>query len=74
MAKGIGMILVMFGHASFPKVLTTEIFTFHVPLFFFISGYIFFYPKYKNYKEFVKKKIISLAIPYFTLSLINYLF
>ena len=34
MLKGFGIILVMLGHASFPETLITEIYTFHMPLFF----------------------------------------
>ncbi len=40
-AKGIGILLLMLGHTSGLPILIYEvIFSFHVPLFFFISGYL----------------------------------
>lgn len=67
-AKGLGMLLVIFAHASIPHIIRKEIFTFHMPLFFFISGYVFNMGKYPKYKTFIIKKIKSLAIPYVLLS------
>ena len=40
-AKGIGIILVMFAHVTLPITLEKFIYSFHVPLFFFLSGYFF---------------------------------
>lgn len=37
-AKGIGIILVFLGHFNIPDTLRAEIYTFHMPLFFFLSG------------------------------------
>lgn len=46
------------------------IYLFHMPLFFCISGYLYEKNKkdfsWKNYKNFEIKKIINLAVPYFT--------
>ena len=39
-AKGIGIILVVLGHANLNMVLTNIIYLFHMPLFIFISGYL----------------------------------
>ena len=36
-AKGIGIILVFLGHFNIPDTLRAEIYTFHMPLFFFLS-------------------------------------
>lgn len=38
-AKGIGIILVVYGHLACP--VAREIFLFHMPLFFLLSGYFF---------------------------------
>ena len=35
-AKGIGIILVFLGHFNIPDTLRAEIYTFHIPLFFFL--------------------------------------
>lgn len=39
-AKGLGMVLVVLGHMSIPKGLEQFIYSFHVPLFFFVSGFL----------------------------------
>ncbi len=40
-AKGIGVILVVLGHESLPYSLNSWIYSFHMPLFFMLSGYTF---------------------------------
>lgn len=37
--KGIGMILIMAGHTVLPYPIQSWIYSFHIPLFFIISGY-----------------------------------
>lgn len=66
--KGIGMLLVLLGHASIASQtgLKTIIFSFHMPLFFLISGY---YHKKVNYKKLAS----SLLLPYIITSLITVL-
>lgn len=62
-AKGIGIICVILGHFIPEKYLIRKIIsTFHMPLFFLISGY--FYKEAEN-KVFIKKKAKQLLIPYF---------
>lgn len=62
--KAIGIILVVAGHCNLPEGITNYIYLFHMPLFFFISGYLF--PrKIKSSKEFLKKKAKRLLYPYF---------
>lgn len=76
--KGIAIILVVFGHniqyGSGSNYLTNELFfdniifkfiySFHMPLFAIISGYLFFWTikKYDS-KKVIKKKICSLLVP-----------
>ncbi|GIM30163.1 O-acetyltransferase [Clostridium polyendosporum] len=74
MAKGLGMILVMITHAPIPDQFKQIIYTFHMPLFFFLSGYLFSISKYNSFLAFFKRKFKSLVIPYFTLSFINYMY
>lgn len=38
--KGIGIILMVVGHSGYPSFLRNFIYTFHMPLFFMISGYL----------------------------------
>jgi fucose 4-O-acetylase-like acetyltransferase len=60
--KGIGIILVVAGHI-FEGPIRDLIFLFHMPLFFFISGYLY---KPKNYFNYFTKKSLSLLTPYFS--------
>ncbi|MGN0452385.1 MAG: acyltransferase family protein [Ruminococcus sp.] len=71
-AKGIGLILVVLGHLKTPYI-STWIYTFHMPLFFFLSGVVFSGEKY-SFKEFLVKRIKSLVIPYFSLGFVIWLF
>ncbi|MCV9884479.1 acyltransferase family protein [Metabacillus halosaccharovorans] len=56
-AKGIGIILVVLGH-SVPQI-ANYIYWFHMPLFFFISGFF-----HKQKEDFVSKRVFTLMIPY----------
>ena len=48
-AKGVGIILVVFGHDTLcPSIIRNVIFSFHMPLFFILSGYFY---KDKNFKD-----------------------
>ena len=44
-AKGIGIILVILGHRNISTDIKQFIYTFYMPLFFMLSGYLF---KFKN--------------------------
>ena len=69
--KGIGIILVIWGHCS--SFLFNEIYAFHMPLFFFLSGC--FSSCKLPFGEFVRKKFRQLIIPFvifFLLSCIYY--
>ena len=64
-AKGIGLILVIFGHLfRYGGRFSTLIFSFHMPLFFIISGYCFNPEQQENIEGVIGKKIQSLIIPY----------
>ncbi|WP_160723083.1 acyltransferase family protein [Bacillus sp. USDA818B3_A] len=71
--KGLGMLLVMLGHADIPALLKTYIYTFHMPLFFFLSGYLYNKDKFPNLKVFLIRRTKSLILPYLSFSLIAYL-
>jgi fucose 4-O-acetylase-like acetyltransferase len=73
-AKGLGIVLVIIGHTgSSSSSLTTYIFSFHMPLFFFISGYLFSVGKY-DFKSYFYKKLKTLLIPYFVFAFLTYIF
>lgn len=64
MAKGYGIIFVLIGHLYIP-IITPLLYTFHIPLFFFLSGYVF--NADYVFKLFFLKKIQKIIIPYFFL-------
>lgn len=71
-AKGLGIILVVLGHTSLPQEIKTYIYSFHMPLFFFLSGVVF--NEKKNFSAFLKGKLKGIVIPYFIISIITYIF
>ncbi|MGN1337712.1 MAG: acyltransferase family protein [Candidatus Coprovivens sp.] len=66
-AKGISIICIILGHLGI-KSIDKVVFTFHVPIFFIISGY-FLNDKINN-REFIKSKFNRLIIPYFFICLV----
>lgn len=70
--KGFGIILVVFAHYNLPATLDTYIFSFHMPLFFFISGFLFNFVKYTgSATNFVKGRFRSLIVPYFAFAVLT---
>lgn len=62
--KGICIILMVVGHSGAPKWLHDIIYTFHMPVFFIISGFLF-KPKYiLEWKVFLKRKLIAIYWPF----------
>jgi len=67
--RGLSIFLVVYGH-NFP-VIEEYIYTFHVPLFFLISG--LFHPVLES-KNLISKRFKSIMIPYFLWSSLLFLF
>lgn len=64
-AKGLGIFLMVCGHTSIPDYLSNYIWSFHMPLFFIISGMLYNPNKLRNgFGVFFKKKFKTLVIPY----------
>lgn len=61
--KGLGIILVVWGHLNLPRAVEIIIYSFHMPLFFFISGYLFKNGN-RSYSDYVRKKLKSILVPY----------
>jgi fucose 4-O-acetylase-like acetyltransferase len=83
-AKGIGICLVVFGHATngivaagiLPPggatgIVYFIIYTFHMPLFFFLSGITVQRSLDKGYSEFMRGKLVTVAYPYLVWSVIQ---
>lgn len=73
-AKAIGIIFVVIGHCcaiprhggnvTWQMYICDYIYTFHMPLFFFLSGYFFNKHHLDNKFNFIKKRITGLWVPY----------
>lgn len=67
-AKGIAIILVVLGHSNLPKGLNSFIFSFHVPLFFFVAGMTNDFSK--PIGIFFKRRVRTLLLPFVVYSAI----
>lgn len=65
--KGIGIFLVVLGHArGLPDDIHTYIYSFHMPLFLFCSGYLMFVQtKEINMVMYIKKSFFKIMIPFY---------
>lgn len=61
-AKGIAMICIILGHVGISDI-NKVVYTFHVPIFFFITGY--FVSNKRSTGEFCKNKARTLLVPYY---------
>lgn len=61
-ARGLAIICIVLGHLGQANI-NRVVFTFHVPIFFLITGY--FMNDKTSIKDFIKKKARTLIVPYF---------
>lgn len=66
MARGYGILLVMIAHLCEWTPVGSLIYSFHLPLFFMISGYLFSIRE--SFGAFVKRKVTGMLVPYFCLA------
>lgn len=83
--QGFSMLLVVIGHVSLTNLpgdpstpiatgIERTIYTFHMPLFIFISGWLFYYTCIrigKSYKEMLISKVKRLAVPFLAFTLVT---
>lgn len=69
-AKAIGIILMVVAHAGIPDMFNHFIVMFHMPLFFFVSGYCFKEKYLSTPAVFVLKRIKGLYVPFVKYSLL----
>lgn len=68
--RGLGIILVVMGHISCEPHLSCWIYSFHMPLFFFISGMSFLLLA----KMYIWKQVKHLLIPYLFFSILSFVY
>jgi fucose 4-O-acetylase-like acetyltransferase len=71
--KGIGILLVVFGHITPDGTVKTFIYSFHMPLFFFVSGYVFDPYRHPQYRDFFKKRFKSIILPFVLFYLLSHI-
>jgi acyltransferase len=74
MAKAFAIFLVLIGHETNSIILEQYIFSFHLPLFFWISGFLFTPEKYQHFRAFLYRRLQTLIVPYFIFILISFIF
>lgn len=68
-AKGIGILLVVWAHILLVGPSHKLIYAFHMPFFFFVSALLFKPDKYASVLELIKKRAKRLLLPYFLYSI-----
>lgn len=71
--KGLGILLMVIGHAGVSMYLVHWIYGFHMPLFFFLAGYIFDYHKWekRGFVRLMKSRARAYLLAYLILFMIN---
>ena len=72
-AKGIGMLLVVWAHILVEGPINWFIYVFHMPLFFYISGMLFAPAKYNTCITLIKKRFHTLLVPYVIYSIVTWI-
>lgn len=71
-AKGLGILAVVWAHIMLVGWSHQIIYAFHMPLFFFVSGMLFNRGKYASFGEFLKKRFVRLIVPYLIYSVLTW--
>lgn len=69
--RGLAILLMVMGHVGFGETFSHYIHAFHMPMWFFISGY-FFVDKGYSYQTYLKIRGKKLLIPYVFFALLHY--
>ena len=67
--KGLGIICMILGHIPVGGITQQVIYSFHMPMFFFISGY--FFSRKNTFLEFIRGKFLTILLPaFFTIGIL----
>ena len=72
LAKGFGILAVVWAHILTVGLSHKVIYSFHMPLFFFISGMLFRREKFSSFGQFFGKRAKRLLVPYLVYSVITW--
>ena len=71
-AKGLGMLAIVWGHILLFKYSCRVVYGFHIPIFFILSGMCFNHKKYSTVGEFISRRVKTLLVPYVVFSLVTW--
>lgn len=73
-AKAIGIMLVVLGHmTTYPSIIRSAIYSFHMPLFFVVSGSLLWNKIFDmDFGTYVKKKVVTILFPAFFFECLMY--
>jgi len=72
-SKGIGIIFIIYAHMLGGNDFRHLFYSFHIPLFFFLSGAVYNPRKYINFPTFFKKSAKGLLLPYLIFAFIFFI-
>lgn len=73
-AKGLGMIFVVYAHIVLAEPALTVIYSFQMPLFFILSGMVMNVSKYSSVVELFKNKFKKMMLPYYFFCILGVIF
>ena len=73
-AKAVAIYLVILSHTAVARPIANYAFMVEIPLFFFMSGYLFRFERNPQFKPFFKKRFRQIMVPYFSINAVTYLF
>lgn len=71
-AKGLAMLLVVYGHNPLPESMLKVVYLLNVPIFFLMSGYTFKADKYTSFFQLVKKLAARILVPYVIMNVLAF--
>lgn len=71
-ARGVGILLVVWAHIVVDGWTHQVIYAFHMPLFFFLSGMVFRKERFASFKQFVTVRAKRLLLPYLIYSVVTW--
>lgn len=74
LAKCFGMLAIIWGHIIHEGWPNQIVYSWHIPLFFFMSGMVFNASKYPTLKSFLSNRVRTLLVPYLVFSVATWLF
>lgn len=72
-AKSIGIFSVVLAHTPLYGPVQDWIYVFHMPLFFFLSGYLFSFGRHGSVRSFARVRFRQLMVPYVSFNVLSYL-